>query len=196
MCKMIHNKYFYILEQFLGDYNKEVHGRGLINKVNLSQKAIALTLEELENQGILKSQKKGNMKHFRLNLLNTEIKAMLQITELTKKINFFLKHRKLANIFNEDNRIVGVFGSYAKGTQKEDSDIDIFIIGKKRKGEYENKGNLLGLKISIKYLSEKEFGLLLRKKNALLKEMLENHVLIFGAEKFINVIWRNYYGFN
>jgi len=52
----------------LGDYNKEIYGRNIVNKVALSQKAIALTLDELEKEGILKSRKQGNIKYFKLNI--------------------------------------------------------------------------------------------------------------------------------
>src|SRR3989344_3511967 len=127
---MIHNKYFLILKYYLGNYKKELHGRGLIGKVHLSQKAIALTLEELEKKGLLKSRKQGNMRYYRLNLENTEIKDIINIVELLQKIQFFTRHRTLAHVFRQDERIVGIFGSYAKGTHKEDSDVDIFIVGR------------------------------------------------------------------
>ena len=41
---MIHNKYYEIMKQFLGDYSRKIYGRELIDKVNISQKNIALTL--------------------------------------------------------------------------------------------------------------------------------------------------------
>lgn len=178
------------------DYNKEVYGRQLAKKLPLSQKAIALSLDELEKEGILSSRAEGNMKYFRLNQKNTEIKEMLVIAELIKKINFMKKHRKLANVFRKDERIMGIFGSYAGGEEHRASDIDVFVIGNKIEDDYDKSGKLFDLKISMKYFSESEFKSLIKNKNLLCKEMIKNHVMLFGAEKFTNLVWREFYGFD
>jgi predicted nucleotidyltransferase len=192
---MLHS-YYTLLNEYLGDYTRKVHGRSLVGKVPLSQKSIAIVLKELEKNGLLKSEKKGNIKFFCLNLLNPEVRDILTITEIDKKIKFLRKHRKIANVFNKDNRIVGIFGSYANGTQTKDSDIDIFIIGKKIKNDYYKEGKIFDLKISIKYFTENVFKKLAKDKNPLIKEIIENHILIFGIEGFISIMWGDYYGFN
>ena len=192
---MLHNKYYEILKFFIGDYNKEVYGRELIDKVKISQKNIALTLKELENKGILKSKKKGNLKFYSLNLKNPQLQTYLIFTELFNKENFLTNNKKIAHIFKNDDRIIGIFGSYTKNKQTKSSDLDVFIIG--NKGEnYVKQGKLYDLNVSVKTFTESEFKKLLKEKNNLIKEIIENHVLIFNVEKFINFIWRNFYGFN
>ncbi len=193
---MLHNKYFEALSMFTGDYQREIYGRELIGKVSMSQKNIALTLEELENQSVLKSRKEGTLRHYSLNLGHTEIKDIISMVELMKKIRFMAKQRKMAHIFRHDARIVGIFGSYAKGTQKEDSDIDLFVIGSKSGDDYEAKGKALDLDISVKYFAPPEWARLLREKNSLCREIIGNHIIIFGAESFINSLWGNFYGFS
>jgi predicted nucleotidyltransferase len=197
---MIHNTEFEILNQFLGDYNKEIYGRELVNKVSMSQKGIAIALDNLEKEGILISEKRGNMKFFRLNIKNAYIKDKLLMTEIKRKILFFEKQKVIANLFKTDNRIVGLFGSYATGTQKKDSDVDIFIIGDKKEEEknkdYAALGKVYDFNISIKYFTLNEFRDLLMQKNTLLREIVEKHILFFNAEQFIDLIWRNYYGFD
>jgi len=193
---MLHNKEFEILEKFLGDFNKEIYGREIIGKVSMSQKAIALALDRLEKEGILASRKSGNIKYFRLNLENSEIKDIIISSEIKRKIIFLKKNKKLANLLRYDTRMVGIFGSYAKGTQKEDSDIDMFIIGKREKEDYDKKGKLFDLEISIKYFSGKEFIKLIRNKNPLCNEIIENHIMLFNVEKFINILWEEKYGFD
>lgn len=191
---MLHNKYFEILNNFLGDYRREIYGRELVGKVNLSQKSIALALEELEKQGILKSRKSGNMKYFKLNISNPEIKDVLISTEITKKTIFFKKYKKIANLFKKDYRIVGIFGSYAKGVQNNSSDVDLFIINGDSREDYSAKGKTYDINISIKHFKEEEFKKL--KENNLFKEIIKDHIIIFGVEKFINLSWGDYYGFN
>ncbi len=193
---MLHNKYFDIIKRFLENYNSELYGRGLVGKVSLSQKGTAIALDDLEKEGLLKSRLEGNIKYFRLNTDNSELKEVLAIAETMRKIEFLKKYRKLANIFTNEDRIVGVFGSYAKNTQRKESDIDIFIIGKKLDNDYDKKGKTYDLNISIKYFSETDFKRLLKEKNNLCKEIVKDHILIFGIEKFISIIWRYYYGFN
>ena len=193
---MIHNKYFEIVKQFLGDYSREIYGREMIGKAELSQKGIALALEELEKKFILKSRRQGTLKYYRLNLDYSEIKDILAVAEFIKKIEFFTKQRKIAHLFREDNRIVGVFGSYAKGSQKQSSDLDIFIIGKTKKKDYNMRGSALDLSISIKYFSKAEWAKLCKQKNNLCKEIINNHTIIFGVEIFMDLLWRHYYGFN
>ncbi|MEK6904066.1 MAG: nucleotidyltransferase domain-containing protein, partial [Nanoarchaeota archaeon] len=175
---MLHNKHFEIIEQFLGNFNREIYGRELVRKVSLSQKAIALTLDELERGNILVSRRQGNIKYFRLNLENMEMKDILISVEISRKIIFLKKHRKLAHILKSDTRIVGIFGSYARGTQKRDSDIDLFIIGERRKEDYDKKGRLFDLAISIKYFPEKKFIRLIKSKNNLCKEIIGSHIII------------------
>lgn len=193
---MIHNKYFEILKQFLGDYAKEVYGRELVGKVKLSQKGIALALEELEEKSILKSRKEGTLKHYGLNIAYSEIKDIIALAEFNRKIEFLAKNRKIAHVFKLDERAIGVFGSHAKNTQKEGSDLDIFIIGPKIEPDYSSEGKKLGIDISIKYFTRTEWIKLLREKNNLCKEIVNYHILIFGIESFISLSWSNYYGFN
>lgn len=193
---MLHNKYLEILKQFLTDYGRELYGRSLVGKVPLSQKGIALALEELEKKSILKSKKEGSIKFYRLNLMNSEIKDVVISTEITKKIEFFKKHRKIAHIFKKDDRIIGIFGSYAKEAEKDGSDIDVFVVGNKKKPDYDSQGKIYDLKISTVYFSEKEFKKLIKEKNNLCKEIIKNHIIIFGIEKFVNTVWRDYYGFD
>ena len=184
------------MKQFWWDYAGEIYGRMLVGKVTLSQKAIALALAELEKKGVLKSRSQGMIKNYRLNLEHSEIKDVIGVLEIERKMEFLALHRKLAHLFREDDRIVGIFGSYAKGMQKEESDVDVFIIGKKKKNDYDEKGKLLDLDVSIKYCPQREWQMLLREKNNLAKEIVSHHVLIFGVEGFINSVWRHYHGFN
>ncbi|MEK6942801.1 MAG: nucleotidyltransferase domain-containing protein [Nanoarchaeota archaeon] len=191
---MIHNKYFEVLKQFLGNYAKEVYGRSLIGKVSLSQKGIALALEELEQKGVLKTRKEGTLKHYGLNMENTEIKDIVATAEIARKLEFMGKERKIAHAFKEGEGIIGIFGSYAKNIQKGNSDLDIFIIGGKN-SKYAG-GKELGLQISAKHFSRNEWINLLKEKNNLCREILENHIILFGTEDFISLAWRNYHGFS
>jgi predicted nucleotidyltransferase len=68
-----------------------------------------------------------------------------------------------------------LFGSYAKGIAKQDSDIDIFIETKERsiKKELENLNSKLSVKIG-------DFD----QSNPLIREIKKNHVIIKGIEQY------------
>lgn len=193
---LMRENYFEVLKLFTADYKAEAFGRDMEHKTGISQRTLSDNLLELEEQRILKSRTLGNLKLFSLNLDNTEIKDTISITEHQRKIEFLKKHRKLAYLFKDDNRVVGIFGSYAKGIETKTSDLDVFIIGDKRTNDYGIESEKLNLEISIKYFSNSVWSKLLKEKNPLAVEIMNAHVLIFGIEQFISMAWRDYYGIN
>ena len=80
--------------------------------------------------------------------------------------------------------IVIVFGSYAKGIQKEDSDLDLFIVGKYDEDKIKEVGKKYGIDINIKSYPMKIFGKELH-DDILLKEVVGNHTIIKDAEGFV-----------
>jgi len=188
---MIHNKYYEIMKQFLGDYSKEIYGRELVKKVNISQKNIALTLEKLEKAGILSSKTKGNTRYFFLNKLNPLCKKYILLVEVEKSIEFLKNNSKVNQILDKidkNKKIICVFGSYAKGIKKKDSDLDLFVIGNFDEKEIKQIGKNYNLNIDVKQCSKSGFVLLLKEKDSLILEILENHVLISGYEEFIEEV--------
>lgn len=187
---MIHKKYYEIMKQFLKDYNKEIYGRGLIKKVKISQKNIALTLEKLEKLGVLSSKTQGNIRYYSLNKSNPLCKKYLILIELESSIKFLENNPKINQVLNKinKNQIICIFGSYAKGTQKKDSDLDLFVVGKFNEKEIKQIGEDYNLEINIKKGSKLDFILSLRKKNPFINEILENHILISGYENFVEEV--------
>lgn len=193
LCKMLHNKYFEIMKQFLKGYNKEVYGRNLIGKVKISQKNIALTLNELEKQRIISSKFVGNLKHFSLNKNNPLIKKYLLIAEIENSVKFMEDNPKINQIIekiDKRGKIVCIFGSYAKGVQRRDSDLDLFIIGEYNEKEIKKIGELFNVEVNIRGGSIEDFLELIQKKNPLVKEIIENHIIASGYEEFVEEVTR------
>lgn len=186
---MLHNKYFQIMKVFLKGYNKEIYGRELVKKTNLSQKNIALTLGELEKKGILKARVSGNIKYYSLNFLNPLIKDYLEIFENYRKAEFFEENKKLIDFCRQINtEIFCIFGSYAKGTFGKESDLDVFVAGKYDSQKIVDIGKSYGYKVQVFGMSFNDFRKSVRKKNVLIQEVLENHVLFNGTDKFLEVV--------
>ena len=191
---MLHNKYFEIMKEFLKGYSKQIYGRELIEKVSLSQKNIALTLDELENENILKSISKGNMRNYSLNFLSQILVENILYFENLRKLEFLEQNKKLIDFSREvEGDIVCVFGSYAKKKQNKDSDLDLFIVGKVDSLKINKIGKKYGLDVQIFNMSFKGFLDSIKNKKEIFTEVLGNHVVLKGSEVFVKEVlkWLN-----
>ena len=76
--------------------------------------------------------------------------------------------------------MAAIFGSYAKGTAKKDSDIDLYV-------ETEDKTLKRRLELLDSRLSVKtgEFDA----NHLLIKEIIKDHVIVKGVERYIEKTW-------
>lgn len=143
---------------------------------------------------IISKEKIGNTSLVRLNLVpNQEIYSV----ENKRMEEFLFRHPKL-NIVKRyieelgyPFMIVLVFGSYAKGTKTEGSDIDICMISdnKKETKELRERLNLLSLKLEIHEFTTKEFVSMIEKSQKNLgHEIVKNNIILYGIENYYNLI--------
>ncbi|MAF37095.1 hypothetical protein CL622_08330 [archaeon] len=187
MVKKVSNTVLEVLSLFTKGYDKEYYIREVEKLINRSSRTALLTLAKLEKEGILESKTKGKIKLYtiRKSALSREF---FILTEQYKKIQFLAKNHLINEIFEKSDDfldgIVIIFGSYAKGKQKEDSDLDVFIAGKCEEKNVKKIGKKYGIDINIKNypinIFEKEIN-----EDILLKEVIENHILIKDTEGFI-----------
>jgi len=181
-----------ILELFTRGFDKEYYVREVSSLLKISPRTAQLNLETLEKLGVLESVTKGKIKNYKLRT-NYIAKEYVKLTEVFKNIRFLERNELIREVINKISLYIDgiglVFGSYAKGTQKEDSDLDIFIIGSYDMKEIEKISDLYNIRISIKNytkgLFKKEMA-----KDYLIKEILNNHIIFKDVEDFINIIWQ------
>ena len=163
-----------VLSLFTNDFNREYFVREVERLLKISPRTAQLILEGLENKGIIESKKRGKIKTFKLSL-NETTKRYLVFVEQYKTILFFEKKLLIKEIIEKITpHIKGtgiIFGSYAKGLEKEGSDLDIFIIGKYDYNEIKKIAKIFGIDVNIKCYPTKTFEKNL-KKDILLKEVL------------------------
>src|SRR3989338_8917414 len=89
------------------------------------------TIQEMTD--LILFQTVGKAKTVTFNTKNAEVKSYLTISSAEEKKEFLEKHPFIKKIVGELNTtdIVVLFGSFAKGTQRQTSDIDILVINKK-----------------------------------------------------------------
>lgn len=179
------NKYA-VVREFL-DKDKGIHGSYIAKKNSLNQKTVSNILNSLEKENILRFEREGRNKIYFLNKENPLSKYFVQLIEIEKKAEFIQRNKKLEKMFNSllkiSNGILIVFGSYAKGNNKKDSDLDLLIIGKIE--EVKDIEESFGIEINVVNFDKKKFD----KKDNFVKEVLENHIVLKGVEDFVNLIW-------
>lgn len=181
---------FRVLSLFTKGYNKEFYIREVEKLLGVSSRTALVTLDKLEKRGILESKTRGKIKVYTIKKSGIS-KEYFIFTEQYKKIHFLEKHHLIKEILEKlDDVFEGVvvlFGSHAKGTQREDSDLDLFIVGKHDEKKIKAVGRKYGIEINIKSypmnIFEKEIS-----EDILLKEVAENHILINDAEGFVKRI--------
>jgi predicted nucleotidyltransferase len=158
---------------------KENYVRGIAKELNESHSTILRKLNNLKKENVIDSRKEGKNKVFFLKS-NIISRNYILKAELHKLIKWLRKYPELSIIFEDilkktDGELIILFGSYAKGLAKKNSDIDIYIETKSR----EIKKSVEGLysKINVKIGT---FDI----KSPLIKEIIKDHVIIRGIEVF------------
>jgi predicted nucleotidyltransferase len=165
-----------IIEKLLQNKN---HARGLAKELKTNHMNIQRKVKELEEENVVDYKEEGKNKVYFLKN-NIEAKTYAFKTENYKLLKFLRKNSEFRNIIDKmqkDGRIrlCILFGSYAKGIAKSDSDIDIYI-----ETQDEN------IKKEIKYVNTKlniKIGKY-DKSSLLIKEIEKNHVIIKGVEEY------------
>ncbi len=162
---------------------KEMHGRELAKELKTSLTRIQAILKELRDSNIIdyKEQGRNHVYFIKINLIAKSFILNAENYKLFKTIN---KYPILMPIFQDITKkskcsLIILFGSYAKGIPKEDSDIDIYIETKdiKVKENIQKINDLVSVKIG-KFNSD----------DLLIKEIIKNHVIIKGAEEYYEKI--------
>ncbi|MFH1211839.1 MAG: nucleotidyltransferase domain-containing protein [Candidatus Woesearchaeota archaeon] len=179
-----------VLSLFTKGYDKEYYIREAEKLLHVSSRTALVTLAKLEKQGILESRIRGKIKFYKIKKSSIS-KEFFILAEQYKKIQFLENNHLIKEILEKaDQYIQGmaiIFGSYAKSTKKDDSDLDLFLAGRHDKDKIKEIGKKYGISISIKSyplkIFEKEIN-----TDILLKEVAENHILIKDAEEFVGRI--------
>ncbi len=158
---------------------KENHVRGIAKKLNESHSTISRKLDNLKKDNVIDSRKEGKNKIFflRKNIITNNYILQAELHKLTKLLR---QYPELDVVFKEilkktDEKMIVLFGSYAKGQAKKDSDIDIYIETRDRNVKRSVEG--IHSKISVK-IGTFDTG------SPLIKEIMKDHVIIRGIEVF------------
>ena len=106
---------------------KEFHIREIARKLMISSSTAKISLDKLKKEKFITEKKITNLRIFKSNIEN----KLIQERKKTINIDMITKSSILEKIQNPTSIVL--FGSFAKGTNNEDSDIDILIITNNKK---------------------------------------------------------------
>jgi len=175
------------LALFSNGYDREFHIREICCYLPISHGTAQTVLSRLEIKQVLVSSHRGKTRVFRIK--NGEIAIQYFIlAELYKKICFIEQCPYISEILNKiypyANGILLLFGSYAKGTENKDSDIDLFVAGSCDEREIRKIGKMYDMEINLKQYPASAFAAP-KRQDPLLVEIRKNHVVWKNAEPFV-----------
>ncbi len=179
-----------VLALYTGDYNARFYLREIAKLAKLPLKTCQNTLINLEKEKILKSKIEGKNKYFFLNLENINVKYSLVKAEIYKTEAFLGKYDGFNSFLKplDTNSIILVFGSFARLKADKNSDLDLFIVSDK---EDKFSYHLLPYKVHKNNLKEESFRKAIFKKEPLIKEIENNHIILNNHSSYVNIFWNN-----
>jgi len=172
-----------LLEHFLTHSNDSFYLRQLEKLLNEPGSPIGRELLNLEKIGILKSHYIGNQKHYQVNkeiIIYEELRMIFLKTSIGQVIE---KHLSVI----EGVELAFIYGSFAKGEEFQESDIDIMIVGNLMDKEV-NKAisrceEELNRTVNYSLYERKEVKTRLKKKdNFILTVFSEPHIILLGSK--------------
>ena len=201
-----------MIEKILRLFYDNLYAQFTINEIahrtDISYSYVYRQIEELKNKNVLIIEQRSNRKYCRPNYRSPEVKTSFvkisnQIAEdfLKKRDKIFFVVEKLISVLPQKTEFnllsIVLFGSLAKGTDLKKSDIDLFIMvpSKERYDEaidMECAALSKGFGVEINPIVSEPTNLLTmlkEKEQNVGKEILKNKIILFGAEKFWELVF-------
>lgn len=182
-----------ILSLFSSGYNKSLYIREVNRMLKISPRTAQIILNDLENKGILESITRGKIKTYVLRKSQTS-KYYLTLAEIYKTTLFTENNPLIKEVIETILPLMSgiglIFGSYAKGEQKEGSDLDVFLVGHTDNQKIRAISKAYGIDINlITYPFEKYKSAI--EKDIFLSEVMQNHIVISNIDGFVSSVMEN-----
>ncbi len=182
---------------------KDIEKRFTINEIakelNEYYSFVHRTVIKLAKEGVIIKNKAGKSYLCSLNMENEKTLALIKLSEIEKKEEFCNANKELKLILDDfvesavkqkDIAAIVLFGSYAKGRETKESDIDILLITKRKSGIDKTAKDIYakyGKEISPILLSPNDFKK--QRNGAAIKEIINDHYILYGVENFVNMVF-------
>ena len=180
----------WVLSLFTEGYSREYYIREISTFLPISHGTAQSTLERLEKKLVLSSNLRGKTRIFRIKPGEMAIQYFI-LAEQYKKISFMEEKPYATEVLNRIHPFIEgislLFGSYAKGTDMEDSDLDLLVAGHYHEREIKKIGKKYNIDINIRTFPEQVFEGI-DPQDALLIEAKKHHIIWKNAEAFVRAV--------
>lgn len=190
-----------ILRFFLTKVNNQYTIREISKQIKTTYKMTHLYIQKLIKEGLIIAEKQGRSTLCKFNYKKAD--ERVYYVEALKTKEFFQKNKDILILFNDLKAkykkvyfTLLLFGSYAKGQQTKHSDIDLLAIIPKSENIESTERNLqaslslMPMKTHLIVIHEDDFSEMLTNKQItnVAKEVINNHILLYGIEGYYNMI--------
>jgi predicted nucleotidyltransferase len=179
-----------ILRPYLRDYSLKMSASEISRNTKLERRTVSRFLNNLFKMKLLNYVSQGKNKLFYFDLDKNTSFSLINLIEINNSLDFEFKNKEVSLIISkilDFSEGVIVFGSYASGNNKDDSDLDLVLIGKVNLGEIKKIKSFSPIKINEHVVSFSEFRKILKDKNPLSIEISKNHVLFGDFSKMVKI---------
>ena len=110
-----------------GNADRSFHHREIVRRVKTGSGAVQKELAHLTTTGLAVSRRVGNQVHYQANAASSIFAELKSLIHKTSGIAEILK--EALSPLSDRISVAFVYGSFAKGTETANSDIDVMIIG-------------------------------------------------------------------
>lgn len=168
-----------VLKHFFDNPYEEIHLRELSRKTKVSVYTVKTIIDQLVKENITHERRNGNMRYTKANMNNFFFRYL--------KIAFSLKKILDSNIvmYLKENipavSSIMLYGSTAKGEDDNSSDVDILVIGQRKKIDITRFEKKLGRKINLLSMKWSTWREHTNKDKAFYREVVTNGIVIYGS---------------
>ena len=158
------------------------------------------TVNKLIKDNVITKEKAGKSYLCSIDLEAEKMITLIQLSEIEKKNEFYSSNKETRLILEDFTKSVKssinlisivLFGSSAKGTATKESDIDILLITKSKTGIDKITKEIyakFGKEVNAIAITPEDFKR--QKDKTLIKEIVKDHCVLYGVEKFVNLVFK------
>lgn len=171
-----------ILAHFLNNPTTSFYIKELARILKVSSGSASTAVKKFELDGFLTKEQKGLAHLYKLNVEHPATSPMkraygvIRVLELTPIEKFFKIDENIISL--------ALIGSYSDGSYDEKSDLDFLVITPSKE-DFGELGTTLetefGARVNITFFKLSQWRQFARRRDALYKRIVENHVLLHGS---------------